>query len=112
MAAYKDHLFEGERVEICGNEFVDCTFRGCTIYFDASAAARIEGCDFHHNCHWHFGDAPLRTVQMLSLIWQMPGDNQIMRETFSLLTGGDAAAAEQMLAARPAGWAQGPQGGL
>jgi len=77
MAKYEDGTFEDTRVDLDGNQFTNCSFRGCTLVYSGGTDVGIVGCNFV-DCTWELDGAAAATVAFLRGIYHgiQDGDGQ------------------------------------
>jgi hypothetical protein len=63
---------KGERIILDGNEYKACDFRDCTVVYNGGELSIGQGCSFG-NCKWEFGDAAIRTINLMRMIYHMHG---------------------------------------
>jgi hypothetical protein len=70
MARHEGRSFQGERVLIEGNEYIDCRFENCVMVFSGGdEKSLISRCGFGSGVMWTFEGPAQRTIQFLAAMY-------------------------------------------
>jgi hypothetical protein len=72
MAAFQDTNYQGQRVELDGNEYRRCVFRECVLVYKGGPLPFLSESVFY-TCQFAFEDAAERTLQFMRAIAVMMG---------------------------------------
>ncbi|THD77657.1 MAG: hypothetical protein E7812_12920 [Phenylobacterium sp.] len=61
-----------ETIQLDGETFVDCEFRGCRLVYAGGEPPHFTDCRFE-DCEWKFDAAAARTLAHLKLVWSLGG---------------------------------------
>lgn len=82
MADVRGRTFgRDEPVETDGTTFVDCIFEGSQLRYNGGPHPSFQACDFRQ-ISWLFGDAALRTIQLLQALNGQEGSREMVTEMF------------------------------
>ena len=70
MVKFQKSQFQGQRVDLDGATFEECTFRDCVMVYRGGPVMVMDRCTFDENTRWVFEDAAGRTVALLRGIYQ------------------------------------------
>jgi hypothetical protein len=80
---YRDERFSGERIELHGKSFHDCTFEGCELVFDGDRPPTMRD-NRYVDTVFVFTGAATRTLYMLSNIFHAgDGGREVIEQTFA-----------------------------
>ncbi len=82
---YENSTFEGQTMQLDGNEYISCTFRRCHLQY-GGAALKLEGNNFSQ-CTWAFTDAASRTVNFMMALYHQ-GSRELIEQTFENIRKG------------------------
>jgi hypothetical protein len=60
---YEYRVFENQTVNLCGNTFNECLFRGCDLFFDGSTEADVQHV-FFDDCDITFGGLASKALDL------------------------------------------------
>lgn len=84
---YESNTFVDMTLDLEGNEFVQCTFKRCTLVYSGGDHIHLDGCKFV-NCKWGFKGAAARTVDFLSRFYQHPAFRPLVEGTLEKIRRG------------------------
>lgn len=100
-------VFSGGRVQLDGNQFVDCHFEGVSLVFAGTAPVHFNGCHFV-NVRWEFDGPAVLTLSFLAALYRGLGEGgrHLVEQIFEEIRrspqfGGPTAPAQQAAAASP-----------
>lgn len=64
---FEDRDFQGEKIQLDGNEFYRCRFSQCTLIYAALQLPLLKSCSFA-DCTWSYTGAAAKTLQFLSAL--------------------------------------------
>ena len=64
MADFLGKDWDNATIEIDGNRYTQCSFKGCKLVYRGGGIPVFEGCKIDF-CTWHWEDAALRTIGFL-----------------------------------------------
>lgn len=84
MARYEKSTFQGDKVLLDDNEFIDCTFENCELVFAGTGDVSLSGNVFR-NVKWSFDGAAGRTLQFLKAMYRGAGSGgrDLVEKTFA-----------------------------
>lgn len=82
MEEIKGRIYsDGSKVDVDGQTFTDCRFENVSLRYAGGPHPIFNNCDFS-GAGWHFGDAALRTIQLLQQINASPGGPAFVADLF------------------------------
>ncbi len=85
---HKDKTFENQRVELGGNRFHNCVFKGCELVFDGHRSPTFSDNEFIDSV-FVFTEQAVRTLYFLSNIYHAgDGGRQVIEQTFENVRDG------------------------
>lgn len=81
--------FEGERISLDGESFVDCTFRDCTLVYEGGEIPPAIHDNRFRGCRWQFEGAAGRTVSFMAAMYGgLDGHGrEVVERTFDRIRG-------------------------
>lgn len=64
MSEFTGKDFNDTSVVIDGNDYIQCTFTGCTLLYRGGIIPKFAGCRLDR-CRWVFEDSAIRTIGLL-----------------------------------------------
>ena len=85
MADWKNYVFKDQHIDLDGNQYQGCTFRGCALVYKGGPLPILTGCAFY-DCRWSFEEAATRSLQFLQGIAMMSGNaKDFIQKTFPVI---------------------------
>jgi len=81
-----DTLFNHETVQLDGEAFSDCEFRGCRMVYKGGELPVFIDCKFD-DCDWRFEDAAARALAHMKIVWGVGGKAPV-QALIKEITGG------------------------
>ncbi len=81
-----DRLFERCEVQLDGNQYVDCTFRTCSLVYRGGEMPVLVRCHLY-GCRLRFTDAAARTVDFATELYH-GGCQELVEATFDSIRRG------------------------
>jgi len=84
MAEFKEKSFENETLNVDGNNYENCKFKGCTMIYSGGSDTHVNGCSFD-DCKWQFDGAAANTMGFLRAFYHGMGEGgkQMVEATFT-----------------------------
>lgn len=81
-----EETFQGESIELDGEEFIKCSFEECEIVYAGGEGPRIVNCSFSR-CSWKFDAAAARTISFMRAMYHGMGGagRQLIEDTFETI---------------------------
>jgi hypothetical protein len=78
--------YENTQEHLDGNEYIECTFQGCTLVYSGGILPILHGCSMN-DCSWKFDGAAERTVAFMSALYHGGGKELIDKTLEQIRTG-------------------------
>lgn len=86
MSKIEKETFTHRSVEVDGMEYNFCHFDHCTLVY-SGGVYRINGCSFEY-CEWEMRGPAQRTMMLLHHLYQVPGMQDYLENTFEAIRTG------------------------
>lgn len=86
---YENRKFENQVVQLDGNQYIRCTFQGCTLQYGGSEIPTLKDNEFNR-CKWEFTDAAERTIKFMIGLYRGAGEGgrELIEQTFKNIRRG------------------------
>jgi len=62
---YEEKTFKNEELRLDGNEYANCSFASCSLFYGGSDAVAFSNCRFDQ-CQWAFVDSASNTLRFMA----------------------------------------------
>lgn len=82
---YEKATLRGQRLQLNGNDFIDCRLINCRLVYSGAGAMALKGTVFV-DCTWEYAGDALETVHFLKMLYAMGGElRRPVLETFRFI---------------------------
>ena len=86
MAQHEGETFTNETVVLDGNEYLNCTFTDCELFFHGTAGESLHGITLN-DCRWTFDGPAGLTINFMTALYQA-GVTDLIDQTFENIRRG------------------------